>query len=575
MSKISTEKYEFWLNSKVLEENERKELLDIKDNPEEIEERFYTDLTFGTGGMRGIRGIGRNRINKYTIRKATQGLANYIIKVAGEEGKNKGVAIAFDCRIGSPEYALNTALVLAGNGIKSYLFQSLRTTPELSFATRETKSQAGVMITASHNPKEYNGYKVYWSDGGQLVDPEANGIVEEVNKLDIFADIKLMSEEEAIKKGLINYIGKEIDDKYIEAVKKNALRINIPNKDKFKIVYSPLHGTGRVPVQRVLKEMGFDSVYTVPEQEMPDGNFPTCAYANPEVPAVFDMSIKLADKVGATICLTNDPDGDRLGVALKDKYGKWIYPNGNQIGILMMNYVIESMGKLPSNAAVVSTIVSTTMLDAIGKDKGVKIFRTLTGFKFIGEKIREFETKQLDGTFIFGFEESVGYLVGTHVRDKDAVVSSMIISEMASYYDSIGTSSLEELNKLYEKYGYYSEETVQVTKDGKSGLEEISRLMDNLRNKKHDLIMGQKISIYRDFELSVEKKSDGTESKLDYPISNVIQFVLEDGTYVTARPSGTEPKIKYYICVKESTKELSERKLEDIKTGFIEYVESI
>ncbi|MGF6907708.1 phospho-sugar mutase [Fusobacterium sp. PH5-44] len=575
MSKESMKKYEFWLNSKVLEENEKKELLEIKDNLEEIEERFYTDLSFGTGGMRGIRGIGRNRINKYTIRKATQGLANYIIKVAGEEGKNKGVAIAYDCRIGSTEYALNTALVLAGNGIKSYLFQSLRTTPELSFATRETKAQAGVMVTASHNPKEYNGYKVYWSDGGQLVDPEASGIVEEVNKLDIFADIKLMSEEEAIKKGFINYIGKEIDDKYIEAVKKNTLRTNINNKDKFTIVYSPLHGTGRVPVQRVLKEMGFDSVYTVPEQEMPDGNFPTCAYANPEDYTVFDMSIKLADKVGANICLANDPDGDRLGVALKDKTGKWIYPNGNQIGILMMNYVIDSMKKIPTNAAIVSTIVSTTMLDAIGKDKGVKVFRTLTGFKFIGEKIREFETEKLDGTFIFGFEESVGYLVGTHVRDKDAVVSSMIMSEMAAYYDSIGTSPLEELEKLYEKYGYYSEETIQVTKGGKSGLEEISELMNNLRNKKHDLIMGQKISVYRDFELSVERKSDGTESKLDYPISNVIQFVLEDGTYVTARPSGTEPKIKYYICVQESAKELSEKKLESIKTGFIEYVESI
>ena len=575
MGKESIEKYEIWVNSDVLEENERKELIDIKDNPAEIEERFYTDLSFGTGGMRGIRGVGRNRINKYTIRKATQGLANYIIKTTGEDGKKKGVAIAYDCRIGSTEYALNTALVLAGNGIKSYLFRSLRTTPELSFATRETKAQAGVMITASHNPKEYNGYKVYWSDGGQLVDPEADGIVEEVSKLDIFSDIKLMSEKDAVDKGFINYVGEEIDDKYIEAVKKNALRTNIKGKDQVKIVYSPLHGTGRVPVQRVLKEMGFDSVYTIQEQELPDGNFPTISYANPEDYKVFDLSIKLADKVGASLCFATDPDGDRLGIALKDKNGNWVYPNGNQIGVLMMNYVIESIDKLPDNAAVVSTIVSTTMLDSIAKNKKIKLFRTLTGFKFIGEKIREFETKKLDGTFIFGFEESIGYLVGTHVRDKDAVVSSMIIAEMMAYYDSIGTSPLEELDKLYEKIGYYSDETVQITKAGKSGLEEITKLMDNLRNTKHALIMGQKISVIRDYELSIEKNSLGEETKLDLPKSNVIQFVLEDNTHVTARPSGTEPKIKYYISVKDKTRELSLAKLEKVKVGFIDYVESL
>ena len=575
MSKEAMEKYEFWLNSKVLSEEERQELLDIKNNPTEIEERFYTDLSFGTGGMRGIRGVGRNRINKYTIRKATQGLANYIIKTTGEEGKKKGVAIAYDCRIGSPEYALNTALVLAANGIKSYLFQTLRTTPELSFATRETKAQAGVMVTASHNPKEYNGYKVYWSDGGQLVDPQARGIVEEVGKLDIFSDIKIISEKEALDKGFINYVGKELDDKYIEAVKKNALRVNIPGKDKLRIVYSPLHGTGRVPVQRVLKEMGFDSVYTVPEQEMPDGNFPTVSYANPEDYKVFDLSIKLADKVGANLCLTNDPDGDRLGIALKDKIGNWVYPNGNQIGVLLMNYVIENINKLPDNAAVVSTIVSTTMLDPIVADRNVKLFRTLTGFKFIGEKIREFETKELDGTFIFGFEESIGYLVGTHVRDKDAVVSSMIVAEMMAYYESIGTTPLEELEKLYEKYGYYSDETVQITKAGKSGLEEIAKLMDNLRNTEHTLILGQKINIIRDYELSLEKNFRGEEKKLTLPKSNVIQFVLEDGTHVTARPSGTEPKIKYYISVKDKTKEASLAKLERVKAGFIDYVESL
>lgn len=466
MEKEIIKRYEMWLNSDYLDKEDREELMGIKGNDTEIESRFYTDLSFGTAGMRGVRGIGKNRINKYTIRKATQGLADYIIESTGETGKKKGVAIAYDCRIGSVEYALNTALVLAGNGIKAYLFTSLRSTPELSFATRELKAQAGVMVTASHNPQEYNGYKVYWEDGAQIVEPQASGIVNKVNNVDIFSDIKMISEDEAKSKGLLEYIGKEIDDRFVEEVEKQAINRDIPGKKDFKIVYSPLHGTGRVAVQRVLKEMGFDSVYTVPEQEMPDGMFPTCPYANPEDKSVFKLSTELADKIGADICLANDPDADRAGMAIRDNEGNWVYPNGNQIGVLLMNYLLEMNKNIPANGAVISTIVSTPMLDVIAKDKGIKLYRTLTGFKYIGEKIRQFETKELDGTFLFGFEESIGYLVGTHVRDKDAVVATLMISEMAAYYNSIRTTVYKELNKLYDKYGWFVEDTFAITKQG-------------------------------------------------------------------------------------------------------------
>ena len=432
------------------------------------------------------------------------------------------------------------------------------------------------MVTASHNPQEYNGYKVYWEDGAQIVEPQASGIVNEVNNVDIFKDIKMISEDEAKAKGLLEYIGKEVDDRFVEEVEKQAINRDIPGKKDFKIVYSPLHGTGRVAVQRVLKEMGFDSVYTVPEQEMPDGLFPTCPYANPEDKAVFKLSTELADKIGADICLANDPDADRTGMAIRDNEGNWVYPNGNQIGVLLMNYLLEMNKNIPANGAVISTIVSTPMLDVIAKDKGIKLYRTLTGFKYIGEKIRQFETKELDGTFLFGFEESIGYLVGTHVRDKDAVVATLMISEMAAYYNSIGTTVYKELNKLYDKYGWFVEETVAITKQGKDGLEEIGRIMENLRTHEHTEVAGRKVECYKDFKLQVEKNmKTGETSKIDLPKSDVIQFILEDGTYVTARPSGTEPKIKYYICVVDSTKEKSLAKLEEVKAGFQAYVDSL
>lgn len=578
MEKEFLKSYELWVKSEYIDSEDREELLSIKDDEKEIENRFYTDLSFGTAGMRGVRGVGRNRINKYNIRKATQGLANYILKTTGEEGKKRGVAIAYDCRIGSTEYALNTALVLAGNGIKAYLFDSLRSTPELSFATRELKAIAGVMVTASHNPQEYNGYKVYWEDGAQIVEPQASGIVGEVNSVDIFKDIKMVSEDEARANGLLETISKHVDDRFVEEVEKQAINRDISGKKDFKIVYSPLHGTGRVAVQRVLKEMGFESVYTVAEQEMPDGMFPTCPYANPEDKSVFKLSTELADKIGAKICLANDPDADRTGMAIRDEEGKgkWVFPNGNQIGVLLMNYLLEMNKNIPSNGAVISTIVSTPMLDVIAKDKGVKVFRTLTGFKYIGEKIRQFETKELDGTYLFGFEESIGYLVGTHVRDKDAVVATLMIAEMAAYYDSIGTSVYKELNKLYDKYGWFVEETVSITKQGKSGIEEIGKIMENLRNKEHTEICGRKVAIYKDFKLQVEKDmATGETKEIALPKSDVIQFILEDGTYVTARPSGTEPKIKYYICVVDSTKEKSLAKLDEIKNGFQAYVDSL
>ncbi|EFS21146.1 phosphoglucomutase [Fusobacterium gonidiaformans 3-1-5R] len=556
--------YEKWLHSSLLSEDEKKELKAISSDEIELENRFYTDLSFGTAGMRGIRGIGRNRMNRYNVGKASQGLANYILKMTGEEGKKRGVAIAYDCRIDSEENAETTARVLAANGIKAYVFESLRSTPELSFATRELRAQAGVMITASHNPKEYNGYKVYWEDGAQIVEPQASGIVDSVNAVDVFQDVKTITLEEAKKQGLFCSIGKSIDDRFIEEVEKNAIHREISGKENFPIVYSPLHGTGRVAVQRVLKEMGFLNVHTVAEQELPDGTFPTCPYANPEDHSVFQLSLDLADKVGAKLCIANDPDADRTGIAFLDKEGKWYIPNGNQIGILLANYIFTNK-KIPKNGAVISTIVSTPMLDPIAKAYGITLYRTLTGFKYIGEKIRQFEQKELDGVFLFGFEEAIGYLSGTHVRDKDAVVTSMLVAEMAAYYDAQGSSLYEELLKLYDKFGYYLEETIAITKKGKDGLEAIANTMKKLREIKPTVLCGQKVLEIRDFN----------ENYNGLPKSNVLQYVLEDGSQVTVRPSGTEPKIKYYICVSDKVEITAKEKLNQFKKSFQDYVNAL
>ena len=559
------DEYKKWLNSTMLSENEKEELKSIANDEKEIESRFYTNLSFGTAGMRGVRGIGKNRMNKYNIRKATQGLANYIIEATGESGKKKGVAIAYDSRLDSVENAINTAMTLAGNGIKVYLFEGIRSTPELSFAVRELKAQAGVMITASHNPKEYNGYKVYWEDGAQIVDPQATAIVSAVEAVDIFNGIKLMDEKEAIEKGLLVYVGEKLDDRFIEEVKKNSINPNVENKDKIKIVYSPLHGVAARPVERILKEMGYTNVYPVKEQEQPDGNFPTCDYANPEDTTVFKLSTELADKVGAEICIANDPDGDRVGLAVLDNNGKWFFPNGNQIGILFAEYILKHKKDIPANGTMITTVVSTPLLDTIVKKNGKKSLRVLTGFKYIGEKIRQFENKELDGTFLFGFEEAIGYLVGTHVRDKDAVVASMIIAEMATTFKNNGSSIYNEIIKIYEKYGWRLETTVPVTKKGKDGLEEIQKIMKSMREKTHTEIAGVKVKEYRDYQKGVE----------DLPKSDVIQIVLEDETYLTVRPSGTEPKIKFYISVVDSDKKVAEEKLAKLEKEFINYAENL
>lgn len=559
------DEYKKWLDSNMLSASEKEELKSIANNEKEIESRFYTDLSFGTAGMRGVRGIGRNRMNKYNIRKATQGLANYIIKETGEVGKKKGVAIAYDSRLDSVENAINTAMTLAGNGIKVYLFDGVRSTPELSFAVRELKAQAGIMITASHNPKEYNGYKVYWEDGAQIVDPQATGIVSSVEAVDIFNGIKLMEEKEAIDKGLLAYVGEKLDDRYIEEVKKNAINPNVENKDKVKFVYSPLHGVAARPVERVLKEMGYTNVYPVKEQEKPDENFPTCDYANPEDTTVFKLSTELADKVGAKICIANDPDGDRMGLAVLDNDGKWFFPNGNQIGILFAEYILNHKKNIPENGTMITTVVSTPLLDTIVKKNGKKALRVLTGFKYIGEKIRQFENKELDGTFLFGFEEAIGYLVGTHVRDKDAVVASMIIAEMATTFENNGSSIYNEIIKIYEKYGWRLETTVPITKKGKDGLEEIQKIMKSMRAKTHTEIAGVKVKEYRDYQKGVD----------NLPKADVIQMVLEDETYLTVRPSGTEPKIKFYISVVDSDKKVAEEKLARIEKEFINYAENL
>ncbi len=559
------DEYKKWLDSDMLSTSEKEELKSIANDEKEIESRFYTDLSFGTAGMRGVRGIGRNRMNKYNIRKATQGLSNYIIKETGEVGKKKGVAIAYDSRLDSVENAINTAMTLAGNGIKVYLFDGVRSTPELSFAVRELKAQAGVMITASHNPKEYNGYKVYWEDGAQIVDPQATGIVSSVAAVDIFNGIKLMDEKEAIDKGLLVYVGEKLDDRFIEEVKKNAINPNVKNKDKIKFVYSPLHGVAARPVERVLKEMGYTNVYPVKEQEKPDGNFPTCNYANPEDTTVFKLSTELADKVGAKICIANDPDGDRMGLAVLDNDGKWFFPNGNQIGILFAEYILNHKKNIPENGTMITTVVSTPLLNTIVKKNGKKSLRVLTGFKYIGEKIRQFENKELDGTFLFGFEEAIGYLIGTHVRDKDAVVASMVIAEMATTFENNGSSIYNEIMKIYEKYGWRLEITVPVTKKGKDGLEEIQKIMKSMRAKNHTEIAGIRVKEYRDYQKGIE----------GLPKADVIQMVLEDETYLTVRPSGTEPKIKFYISVVDSDRKVAENKLTKMEKEFVNYAENL
>lgn len=519
-------------------------------------------LEFGTGGMRGVMGIGTDRMNETTISNATQGVINYLISSIGEIGKNKGIVVAYDSRINSLEFAEKTALVSCANGVKTYLFKNIKSTPELSFAVRELGCQAGVMITASHNPKEYNGYKVYWKDGGQLVEPQASGIIEEVNKVNELGDVREISKEEAIEKGLLTILTNELDEKYLENVKKESILNGLP-KD-IKVVYTPLHGVGGRAVKRLLDELGYSNIFVVKEQFEPNGEFPTCHYANPEEKSVFDLAIKLADEKRAKICIANDPDADRTGMMVKED-DKWEYLNGNQIGTLLLSYILNNSQNIPKNSAIVSTIVTTPMLDLLAKDYNLKVFRTLTGFKYIGEKIREFEEKKYDNYFLFGMEESIGYLKGDYVRDKDGILGVMLVTEMCSYFESIGTTPLKELNKLYDKYGWYSEITYPVTRKGEKGQEEISRMMEGLRKGSSEYFLNEKVLI----------KYDYLNDELGLPKSNVIQYILEDGTYITIRPSGTEPKIKYYIYTKDISKENADKKLQDLLESLKEYMESL
>ncbi len=544
--------YEEWLSNPYFDAETKKELESIKDDEKEIKERFYTELEFGTGGLRGIIGAGINRMNIYTVRKATQGLANYIIR-AGKQ--DKGVAVAFDSRRMSPEFAKETALCLCANGIPVYIFESLRPTPELSFALRELGCVAGVNITASHNPPEYNGYKAYWEDGAQITPPHDVEILKEVKAVPDFNNVKTMSEADAVAAGLYHVIGKEIDDKYIETLKKLVLRpdcIKAMAKE-LKIVYTPLHGTGNVPVRRVLAELGFENVYVVKEQELPDGNFPTVSYPNPEAAEAFALGLKLAKEVDADLVLANDPDADRLGVYVKDtKSGEYISLTGNMSGCLLADYEIGQMKELrglPENGALIETIVSTDMAKAIAKYYGVALYECLTGFKFIGQKMLDFELNGT-GTYLFGFEESYGCLIGDHARDKDAVVATMALCEAAAYYKTKNMTLWDAMIELYDRYGYYKDGIVSVTMKGIEGLDKIQSIMTSLRENPPAEVGGYKVLAIRDYKNdTIKNLATGEVTPTGLPASNVLYFDMENNTWICVRPSGTEPKIKLYYGV--------------------------
>ncbi len=551
--------YEEWLSNPYFDEKTKEELRAIADNDNEIKERFYTDLEFGTGGLRGIIGAGTNRMNVYTVRRATQGLANYIKRMNACE---KGVAIAFDSRRMSPEFADVAALCLNANGIKAYVFESLRPTPVLSYAVRYLGATAGINITASHNPPEYNGYKVYWEDGAQIIPPHDVEILKEVKNVTDFSKALTMDKAEAVKKGLYNVIGKEIDDTYTETLKKLVLRPEAIKEwgDKLKIVYTPLHGTGNLPVRRVLKELGFKNVYVVPEQELPDGNFPTVSYPNPEAKEAFALGLALAKKVDADLVLANDPDADRLGVYVKDtKSGEYISLTGNMSGCLLADYEImskkEKNGKLPDDGMLITTIVSTNMAKDISEYYKTGYTEVLTGFKFIGGKMREFEEKG-KGTYLFGFEESYGCLIGDHARDKDAVVATMALCEAAAYYKTRNMTLWDAMIELYERYGYYKDDIISVTMKGITGLQKIGEIMETLRQNPVKEIGGLKTLAVRDYKLDTRKDlKTGELTKTGLPNSNVLYYELENNSYLCVRPSGTEPKIKLYFGVKGTSLE--------------------
>lgn len=546
------ENYEAWLSNPYFDETTKAELKSIAEDDKEIKERFYKDLEFGTAGLRGIIGAGTNRMNIYTVRKATQGLANYIIK-KGEQGK--GVAIAYDSRRMSPEFANEAALCLAANGIKAYVFESLRPTPELSYAVRSLGCIAGINITASHNPPEYNGYKVYWEDGAQITPPHDKGIMDEVKAVVDYNTVKTMDQEEAKKAGMYQVIGADVDDGYIAELKKQVIHqdsIDAVGKD-LKIVYSPLHGTGNIPARRILKELGFENVYVVKEQELPDGEFPTVSYPNPEAEEAFELGLKLAREVDADLVLATDPDADRLGVRVKDKDGVYHTLTGNMSGCLLADYEIgqrKALQGLPDDGYLIKTIVTSNLADAIAKGYDIGLIEVLTGFKFIGQQILKFETTG-KGSYLFGFEESYGCLIGTHARDKDAIVATMALCEAAAYYKTQGKTLWDAMVDMYDKYGYYKDDIQSITLKGIEGLQKIQEILETLRKNPPTEVGGYKVLKARDYQADTIKDiATGEVTATGLPKSNVLYYDLTDDAWLCVRPSGTEPKVKFYYGIK-------------------------
>lgn len=564
--------YNDWLQNPYFDEATKEELRAIADDEKEIEDRFYRQLEFGTGGLRGVIGAGTNRMNIYTVRQATQGLANYILSQNGQE---KGVAIAYDSRIMSPEFATEAALCLNANGIKTYRFTSLRPTPELSFAVRKLGCIAGIVVTASHNPREYNGYKVYWEDGAQITPPHDKNILAEVAKVTSFDLVKTMEKADAVAAGLYQEIDTEIDEAYMEELKKQSIHPEVISEmaKDFTIVYTPLHGTGNIPVRRVLKELGFEKVYVVPEQEKPDGTFPTVAYPNPESPKAFELALALAKKVDADIVLATDPDADRLGVYCKDtKSGNYVSFTGNMSGMLIAEYILKertATGTMPENPALVETIVTTDMAKVIAQAYGVHLIEVLTGFKYIGEQIRLFEENHTYN-YVFGLEESYGCLAGTYARDKDACVAVMMLCEVASWYKKQGKTLWDAMLAMYEKYGYFKEGLETITLKGMDGAQQIQQMMAEAREHLPQQIGDAKVLAVRDYKTDVRyDMTDGSKSATGLPTSNVLYYELEDHSWCCVRPSGTEPKIKFYFGVKGTSLSDAEAKLDSLQKAMM------
>ena len=570
--------YQEWLSNPYFDEATKAELKAIEGDENEIKERFYMDLEFGTAGLRGIIGAGINRMNIYVVRRATQGLANYIIK---QGAADKGVAIAYDSRNMSPEFAMEAAMTLAANGIKAYKFETLRPTPELSFAVRELGCVAGINITASHNPPEYNGYKVYWEDGAQFTPPHDKGVTEEVLAIEDLSSVKTTDEASAIAAGKYEVIGKEIDDKYIAQVKAQVVNQKAIDEmqDQIRIVYTPLHGTGNIPARRVMKEIGFTHVYVVPEQELPDGKFPTVSYPNPEAKEAFELGLKLAKEKDADLVLATDPDADRLGVYVKDaKSGEYIPLTGNMSGSLLCEYVLsqkQAEGKIPADGQVVKSIVSTNLIDAVAKAYGAELIEVLTGFKWIGKQILKNETTGT-GTYLFGMEESYGCLIGTYARDKDAISATAALCEAAAYYKQKGMTLWDAMVAMYEKYGYYKDSVKSIGLSGIEGLAKIQSIMETLRNNTPAEVGGYKVVSARDYKLdTIRDMETGAVKPTGLPASNVLYYDLEDGAWICVRPSGTEPKIKFYFGVKGTSLEDADQKEADLGAAVMAMVDKM